>query len=52
MKNFSWVKKTLQEQKSALSVNYGVKEIGLFGSVTKGAAALNVYRDIARGMIK
>ena len=46
MKKLSLIKKTLQEQKGALSVNYGVKEIGLFGSVTKGVAAPSSDIDI------
>jgi len=46
MKKLSLIKKTLQKQKDTLSANYGVKEIGLFGSVTKGAVASSSDIDI------
>ncbi len=46
MTEFSLIKKTLQEQKGALSTHYGVKEIGLFGSVTKGTASRSSDIDI------
>ena len=46
MTEFSFIKKTLQEQKDALSAHYGVKEIGLFGSITKGTASRSSDIDI------
>lgn len=46
MTELSLIKKTLQEQKGVLSAHYGVNEIGLFGSVTKGTASRSSDIDI------
>ncbi|MBW2405761.1 MAG: nucleotidyltransferase, partial [Deltaproteobacteria bacterium] len=39
MRNKSQIKKTLLEQKDTLLAEYGVREIGLFGSLAKGIAS-------------
>ena len=46
MRNKSQIKKTLLEQKDALLAEYGVREIGLFGSLAKGIASPTSDIDI------
>ena len=46
MKQSSEVKQKLQEQKLLLIKDYGVKDIGLFGSLIKGSATASSDIDI------
>lgn len=46
MRNKSQIKKTLLEQKDTLLAEYGVREIGLFGSLAKGIASPTSDIDI------
>jgi predicted nucleotidyltransferase len=46
MRDKSQIKKTLLEQKDTLLAEYGVREIGLFGSLAKGIASPTSDIDI------